>query len=437
MIHNEDSKIDAYLLASDPKRFLERYRQQPERRIKCHLENVGLTTEIESSTVRFFNALQHVLKDRFDNNLKNNRISVNRIVSEEINRLFNCDDFLFRNSIALLIYKYRDDIRDLIKRYASNRYLYLGQSFRKRVYYALHNELTDYQHDNSYNVSAGMLLKASITPQWLEKLSHEEDAELLKSCSNQLVEKYQPTINIKILKCIDGSTTMKEDIQSDVLLMLLEKVRKGSLERNYSGNGTVFSYLNTIIQRDIYTALKKQRKKIDTVPVEHHANFTTESNVRCFERDDELKYYLNLHAETLESAMHTVCRKDGQVRKFKFIMMMRYGLEDINTEKIISIFPNCSADMANEIVQFANSETNTSNKDYFFGFLSNILARLERKEGQKGDSFRKNYERKEDKIWNVFTERHQINFNRRGRQNINYFEELVNYYFNEHIKTCF
>ncbi len=430
MNHYEDGRIDSYLLESDPERFFKSYRQKPEDRIKCNLLQVGFETEFNASTQRFFGALQQSLKKRMGNR-QAEKISVRRMVSEESNKLLNDDAYLLKNIVPLLIYKYRGDIRDLVKRYAKGKFLNFGHQFRSRVYQALHEELTAYSHlSNQLVASPGMLLKAIVSKEWLTQLSHAEDTELLENGNNRLVEKYQPVIKIKTHRYIDGTATIKEDIESDVTLMLLEKIEKGSLRKNYNGNGTVSAYLNTIIYRDVFTALKKQRPKIDTIPVSpYQHNYCTDSEAEQFEGNDQLNYYLNAHAQTLDAAMRITCRKPGQVERFKLTLMVLYGTEVIENQCIISLFPNCPQSLADEITAFANSKESAFNKDYFFGFLGNMLARIEQTEVQKGDSFRKNYERKEDKIWGVFTERHQINFNRRGRQNISYFEELVNYYF--------
>jgi len=84
-----------------------------------------------------------------------------------------------------------------------------------------------------------------------------------------------------------------------------------------------------------------------------------------------------------------------------------------------------------KILQFARQDNNS--RSQFFEFMSGILARIERTQAQKSDSFRKNYERKEDRIWSVFADKHKIGFNRRENLGIDYFADLVQHYFENYL----
>jgi len=201
------------------------------------------------------------------------------------------------------------------------------------------------------------------------------------------------------------------------------------LSKSYKQNGTVYAYLNTIIYRDIFTAFKKQRLKIQTESISPiHAPARMDSQVRYFEGSDELNHHLCLHAQTLDNALTIVCKNEEVIRRFKLVLAMMYNAEKIQPKYIKSLYPDCKQETIDKILKFAQEDSD--NRAHFFEFMNGILARIERTHQKESDSFRRNYERKEDKIWRVFFEKHNINFNRRGNTGIDYFAELVNHYFN-------
>ncbi len=426
MNHYEDRAIDLHLLSNDPKRFFKAYTGNIEARIECRLSHVGLTQYTDNSMAQLMKGLKNVVKSRLQ---KECSPTTQQIVEREFNKLLNSDAFLLENSIPLLMAKYRTDIVKLIERYCRAKFVTSSSDLRRRVYQALYTELMAIrQQTEPLYASIGMTLKAIVSPNLLRKLSNEEDIELLQGCDNKLAEKYRPVIHIKTQRMIDGTATLKEDIESDVTLMLLEKIGKGSLKRNYKNDGTVYAYLNTVIQRDILTVLKRHRPKIETVSVSNlYTPVSEDSRMRHFEGSDELSYYLHLHAQTLDATLSIICKSEEATRRFKLILAMLYNTEGICSQHIKSLYPDCKPETIDEIIQFA--EHDNHNRQDFFEFMNGILSRIERTQMQKSDSFRKNYERKEDKIWNDFFTRHNINFSRRGSQNIAYFTELVHHYF--------
>ena len=245
MNHYEDRAIDLHLLSHDPQRFFRAYRGSIEAQIKCRLLRVGLTQYTDNSVAQLMKGLKNVLKSR----LKKERDSdTHEIIEREFSKLLNSDAFLLENSIPLLMAKYRADVVKLVERYCRAKFVTSSHDLRRRVYQVLHTELMALrQQTEPLYASIGTTLKAMVSPELLRRLSNEEDTKLLQDCDYRLAEKYRPVIHIKTQRMIDGTTTLKEDIESDVTLMLLEKISKGSLEKNYNNDGTVYAYLNTII----------------------------------------------------------------------------------------------------------------------------------------------------------------------------------------------
>jgi len=425
MNHDEDRAIDLHLLSNDPERFFEMYAANIEAQIRCRLLYVGLTQYTDNSVAQLIKGLKNVVKSRLQ---KKCSLSTQEIVARKLNKLLNNNAFLLENSIPLLITKYRADILKLIECYCRDKFVTSSNNLRRHMYHALHTELMALRHQiEPLCASIGMILKATASD-LLDRVSNEEDIELLQSCDNKLATKYKPVIHIKTQRMINGTPTLKEDIESDVTLILLEKIRKGSLEKNYKNDGTVYAYLNTIIYRDIYTALNRHRPKIETVSVSNsHILTSADSRIHRFESDDELSHYLRSHAKTLDATLSIVCKSEEATRRFKLILAMLYNTESIHPQHIKSLYPRCKRETIDEIIQFAGQ--NDHNRQDFFEFMNGILSRIERRQTQKSDSFRKNYERKEDKIWDDFFRRHNINFSRRGNENIEYFTELVQHYF--------
>ena len=426
MNHYEDRAIDLHLLSHAPERFFRTYAGNIEARIKCRLLHIGLIQYTDNSVAQVIKGLKNGVKSRLE---KKCSLNTNDIIEQEFRALLNDDAFLLKNSIPLLMAKYRADILKLIKRYCRAKFVTSGHDLRRRVYHTLHTELMALrQQTEPLYASIGMILKATVSPDLLRKLSNEEDIELLQNCDNKLAEKYRPVIHIKTQRMIDGTTTLKEDIEGDVTLVLLEKIRKGSLKKNYKNDGTVYAYLNTIIQRDILTVLKRHRPKVETVSVSNsYILVSADSRIHRFEGEDELRYYLHLHAQTLDATLAIVCKNEEATRRFKFILAMMYNTEGISPQHIKSLYPDCKRETIDDIIQFA--EQNDHSRQDFFEFVNGILSRIERTQTQKSDSFRKNYERKEDKIWVDLSARHNINFSRRGNENLAYFTELVQHYF--------
>jgi len=428
MDHYEDRAIDLHLLSNNPKRFFSTYKGNIEAQIKCRLLNISLIQHTDDTMAQMIKSLKGTLKTYLK---KECSPSTHEIVQREFEKLLNNDAFLLKNSIPLLMAKYEADILKLTERYCRAKFITSSDNLRQRVYDALHTELMALRHQKEpLYASIGLTLKATVSPNMLRRLSNEEDIELLQSCDNRLAEKYRPVIHIKTQRMIDGTTTLKEDIQSGATLMLLEKIRKSSLKKNYKNDGMVYPYLNTIIQRDILTVLKQHRSKIDTISVSNSYHpASTDSGISRFEGDDELSYYLHMHAQTLDAALTIVCKNEETARQFKLILAMMYNAEGINPRHIKSLYSDCKRETIDEIIQFAGQE---QNRQDFFEFMNGILSRIEHTQTQKSDSFRKNYERKEDKIWDVLFTRHNINFSRRGNQNIAYFTELVRHYFEDY-----
>ncbi len=429
MNHYEDRAIDLHLLRNHPERFFKEHGENIRSKISCRLLNVGLIQKIDNTMTHLFEELRDCIKKRLQQRCS---IPTPQIVEEELNKLLNNDEFLLNNSIPLLIFKYRADILQLTKQYSRSKLVVLNHNFRRLVYHTLLTELEALSSQAVVlSASIGMILKATISMDWLHELSNQEDSKLLYNCDNRLAEKYRLIIRVKTRRLINSSEMTKEDIESDVTLMLLEKIRKGSLSKSYKQDGTVYAYLNTIIYRDIFTAFKKQQPKIQTESVSlKHDPALTDTQIRYFEGNDELNHHLSLHARTLDAALMVVCKNEEVTRRFKFILVMMYNAEKIQPKYIKSLYPGCKQETIDRILQFA--EQNNENRAQFFEFMNGILSRIERTHKQKNDSFRKNYERKEDKIWHVLSERHDINFNRRGNTGIDYFAELVSYYFDKH-----
>lgn len=425
MNHDEDRAIDLHLLSKNPKRFFEMYAGNIEAQIRCRLLRVGLAQYTDNSVAQLMEGLESVVKSRLE---KKCSLNTYQIVERELNKLLNNNAFLLENSTPLLVSKYRADILKLIESYCREKFVTSSSNFRRHMYHTLHTELVALRHQTEpLCASIGMILKATVSD-LLHKVSNEEDIELLQSCDNKLAEKYRPVIHIKTQRMIDGTPTLKEDIEGDVTLILLEKIRKGSLKKNYKNDGTVYAYLNTIIYRDIYTVLKRHRPKIETVSVSNsYIPVSADSRIHRFESDDQLDHYLHSHAKTLDAALAIVCKSEEATRRFKLMLAMLYNTESIRPQHIKSLYPDCKRETIDEIIQFA--EQSNHNRQDFFEFMNGILSRIERTQTQKSDSFRKNYERKEDKIWNDFFMRHNINFSRRGNENIEYFTELVQHYF--------
>ena len=430
MNHYEDRAINLHLLKNHPKRFFEVYEKNITAKIRCRLLNVGLIQQIDNTMTHLFEGLRCAVEIRIQQNTLS---STKEIVEEELNKLLDNDSFLLDNSIPLLIFKHRADILQLTKKYSRSKFVILNHSFRRWVYHALQEELTEIRaHKTTLSASIGMILKATISSDWLNELNNQEDIKLLHDYDNRLVEKYQPVIQIKTQRLIDSSEMTKEDIRSDVTLMLLEKIRKGSLSKSYKHNGTVYAYLNTIIQRDIYTAFKKQCPKIETESVSlRHDPALVDAQIRYFEGNDELKHHLDIHARTLDNLLTEVCKNEEITRRFKFILAMMYNADKMKPDYIKSLYPDCKQDTIEKILKFA--EQDNDNRTCFFEFMTGILARIERTQKQKSDSFRKNYERKEDKIWSVFADKYKLNFNRRANIGIEYFADLVNHYFEHYL----
>lgn len=422
MNHSEDRA-----LFENDHRFFEECEENIKSKIRYRLLHVDLIQKIDDTMTHLIEGLGRNVEKRVQ---KRCNLSIPEIVEDELNKLLANDVFLLDYSIPLLIFKYREDILQLTRRYSRSKFVTLSHNFRRQVYHALYIELTVLQAQKvSLSASIGMILKATISMDWLHKLSNQEDIKLLQNSDNKLAEKYQPVIHIKTQRLIDSSEMTKEDIKSDVTLMLLEKIRKGSLNKSYKQTGTVYAYLNTIIHRDIFTAFKKQRLKIKTESISStHTPARIDTQVQYFEGSDELNYHLILHAQTLDNALTVVCKNEEVIRRFKLVLAMMYNAEKIQPSYIKSLYPECKQEAIDKILSFAQQDRD--NRAYFFEFMNGILARIERTHKKESDSFRRNYERKEDKIWRVFSEKHNINFNRRGNTGIDYFAELVDHYFN-------
>ena len=425
MNHDEDRAIDLHLLSENPKRFFKTYAGNIQAQIKCRLSHVGLTQYTDNSITQLMEGSKNAIQLRLQ---KDFSLSTQEIVERELNKLLNNDAFLLENSVSLLIAKYRADILKLIERYCRDKFVTSSNKLRYELYHALHPELVALRRQTvPLCGSIGMILKATVSD-LLDIVSNEEDIELLQSCDNRLATKYRPVIHIKTQRMINGTPTFKEDIESDVTLILLEKIRKGSLEKNYKNDGTVYAYLNTIIYRDIFTVLNRHRPKIEIVSVSNsHIPVSVDNRIRRFEGNDELSHYLHSHAKTLDATLSIICKSEEATRRFKLILAMLYNTEGICPQRIQSLYPACKPETIDEIMQFVGQ--NDYNRQYFFEFMNGVLSRIERKQAQKSDSFRKNYERKEDKIWDDFSKRYNINFSRRGNENIEYFAELIQYYF--------
>jgi len=215
--HYEDRAIILHLLKNHPKRFFKVHEEDITAKIRCRLLHVGLIQQIDNTMTHLFEGLRCAVETRIQQ--KDTLSSTKKIVEEELNKLLDNDLFLLDNSIPLLIFKYREDILKLTKQYSRSKFVILNHSFRRRVYHALHTELTELRaYKNTLSASIGMILKATVSSDWLHELSNQEDIKLLHDYDNRLVEKYQPVIQIKTQRLIDSSEMTKEDIRSDVIL---------------------------------------------------------------------------------------------------------------------------------------------------------------------------------------------------------------------------
>jgi len=161
MNHYEDRAINLHLLENDRNRFFKVYEENIKSKIRCRLLHVGLVQKIDDTMTHLIEGLGHNVEKRVQQRCN---LPIPKIVEDELSKLLSNDVFLIDNSIPLLIFKYREDILQLTRLYSRSKFVTLSHNFRRRVYHALHSELTALQTQKvSLSASIGMILKATVS----------------------------------------------------------------------------------------------------------------------------------------------------------------------------------------------------------------------------------------------------------------------------------
>ena len=79
---------------------------------------------------------------------------------------------------------------------------------------------------------------------------------------NEVVVKYRPVVSFKVKKSLGAQTPDWEDVVNEVIMQVIEKVKKGE----FRGDSSIGTYIYTITSRRIVDHIRQKTKVLRSVP---------------------------------------------------------------------------------------------------------------------------------------------------------------------------
>src|SRR4030042_7202767 len=115
----------------------------------------------------------------------------------------------------------------------------------------------------AHPLSGGGFLSNTTLVKGLDTLYNEPVENLRPEIDlNEVVVKYRPVVSFKVKKSLGAQTPDWEDVVNEVIMQVIEKVKKGE----FRGDSSIGTYIYTITSRRIVDHIRMKTKILRSVP---------------------------------------------------------------------------------------------------------------------------------------------------------------------------